>query len=128
MKAIVGMVWWLAAGSCSVVWAQQPQQRIAGIYSNLYYNEEGGDLLGMELLIIPKSSGYVACVQVAEGGSPDVVVVPVSIRGASIEFTMPRNSPYSGAHLSGTITSSGIVLHWPQGDKEVLPRSKSYWQ
>jgi hypothetical protein len=35
----------------------QTTKYVSGIYSNLRYNVEGGDLLGMELLIFPSGSG-----------------------------------------------------------------------
>ena len=54
----------------SVVMAGEPK-RITGIYSNLAYNQEGGDLLGMEVFIIPSDersgNSYTAFVQIAEG-------------------------------------------------------------
>ena len=30
--------------------------KITGIYSNLRFNDEGGDLLGMEILVLPRES------------------------------------------------------------------------
>ena len=110
--------------------APQSGLRVTGIYSSLHYNDEGGDLLGMELLIIPDNSGYVACVQIAEGGSPFVVVVPFVVTGSQVQFTLPPGSIYGGAHLTGSFLSDGakLILHWPQGQQEVLVRGHSYWQ
>jgi len=112
--------------------ALAPQSRfcVTGIYGNLHYNAEGGDLLGMELLIIPDNSGYVACVQIAEGGSPFVVVVPFVVTGSQVQFTLPSGSAYSGTHLTGSFASGGakLILQWPQGQQEVLVRGRSYWQ
>lgn len=104
--------------------------RITGIYSSLHYNDEGGDLTGMELLIIPDHSGYVACVQLAEGGSPLVVVVPFTVTGSRVQFTLPTGSVYGGTHLTGSFVSGGkkLVLQWPQGQQEMLARGRSYWQ
>jgi hypothetical protein len=110
--------------------APQPHFRVTGIYSNLHYNDEGGDLLGMELLIIPDNSSYVACVQIAEGGSPFVVVVPFVVKGSQVQFTLPSGSAYSGTHFTGSFASGGakLILQWPQGPQEVLVRGRSYWQ
>lgn len=105
-----------------------PQAHVSGIYSDLYYNSDGGDLLGMELVIIPNDSGYVACVQIAEGGSPFVIVVPISIIGAKVEFTIPQGSQYGGEHFAGYLSGRKLVLHWAKGQEETLLRGKSYWQ
>ncbi len=41
--------------ACSPAFADGGHEwRVTGIYSSLTYNEEGGDLLGMELLIVPR--------------------------------------------------------------------------
>lgn len=80
----------------------------------------------MELLIVPANSGYVACVQVAEGGAPFVAVVPISISGMQIQFTLPQS--YGGQHITGSFRGTKLVLHWPKGQQEVLSRGKSYWQ
>ena len=106
--------------------APQSHLRVTGIYSNLHYNVEAGDLLGMALLIIPATSGYVACVQVAEGGAPFIAVVPISINGTQVQFTFPPS--YGGQHITGSFSGGKLVLHWPKGQQEVLSRGKSYWQ
>jgi len=113
-------------GFATAALAHESHLRVTGTYSNLRYNGEAGDLLGMELLIIPARSGYVACVQVAEGGAPFVAVVPISVSGTQMQFTMPAS--YGGQHITGSFTGTKLVLHWPQGQQEVLLRGKSYWQ
>src|SRR5690348_11327669 len=80
--------------------AQQSHPRVTGIYSDLHYNS--GDLLGIELLIIPAKSGYEAFVQIAEGDAPYVAVVPVSVEGQGFDFTLPVGSMYSGQHFEGS--------------------------
>src|SRR4029079_6251179 len=60
---------------------------ITGTYSSLYYNEKGGELLGAEVTIIKRAKGYEAEFQVAQGGRPDKVTVPVSVKGNRISFT-----------------------------------------
>ncbi|MHA6204907.1 hypothetical protein ACXU4B_10815 [Dyella soli] len=120
------------------VGAQGVTQRVTGIYSDLHYNKEGGDLLGMELLIVPSDSstkepGYTVFVQIAEGGAPITAVVPLDVRGSKIEFTLPEGDPaYGKMHFVGVMTKSAIVLHSEhgaeKGDVETLTRGKSYWQ
>jgi hypothetical protein len=113
----------------SIASAQNGRPMVSGVYSDLEYNQEGGDLLGMELLIIPSDpSGYRAFVQIAEGGPPYAVIVPLLVEGSRVEFTLPAGSAYSGEHFVGTLSSTKLVLHSPQGKQETLKRGKSYWQ
>ena len=113
----------------SVAFAQNGRPRVSGVYTDLKYNQEGGDLLGMELLIIPSDpSGYRALVQIAEGGPPFAVIVPLLVDGSHVEFTLPAGSAYSREHFVGTLSGTKLVLHSPQGKDETLKRGKSYWQ
>jgi hypothetical protein len=105
--------------------------RVTGIYSNLTYNKEGGDLLGMELLIVPSvgaKPAYSAFVQIAEGGAPFTALVPVKVSGSQIEFTLPTGGAYDGAHFVGTLNDAGLIIRWSHGAEERLKRGKSYWQ
>jgi hypothetical protein len=52
LRLTAALVLCVAATNAGSV-AQTP---ISGIYSNLRYNSEGGDLLGMELLVLPNES------------------------------------------------------------------------
>ena len=123
---LLAIVLFALIGFAGAAAAPQSHARVTGIYSNLQYNAEAGDLLGMELLIIPATSGYVACVQVAEGGAPFVAVVPISISGTQVQFILPPS--YGGQHITGSFSGGKLVLHWPKGQQEVLSRGKSYWQ
>jgi hypothetical protein len=124
------ILWFVAlVALASVASAQNGRPTVSGIYSDLEYNQEGGDLLGMELLIIPSDpSGYRALVQIAEGGPPFAVIVPLLVDGSHVEFTLPAGSAYSGEHFVGTLSSTKLVLHFSQGKEETLKRGKSYWQ
>jgi hypothetical protein len=107
-------------------------QRVTGIYSNLYYNKEGGDLIGMELLILPSGHGpepaYSVFVQIAEGGAPFSALVPLKVTGAQIEFTLPPGGTYDREHFIGTFKRAELVVRWSQGTEEHLKRGRSYWQ
>ena len=106
--------------------------KVSGIYSDLTFNVEGGDLLGMEVLIVPAKSGadprWQAVVQIAEGGSPYCAVVSLTVSGSRIEFTLPTGGTYGGMHFAGTIANDAIQLLTPSGKVERLRRGKSYWQ
>jgi hypothetical protein len=104
--------------------------RVTGTFSSLRYNSEGGDLLGLEILIIPAPGdkvGYIALVQVAEGGAPYSALVPVTVTGTHIEFTFPRDGPYNGMKFSGTVSATDLTGTWSTGNREVLKRGRSYW-
>jgi len=107
-------------------------QKVSGIYSNLKFNKESGDLSGMELLIIPNGKGanleYVVLVQISEGGAPFSALVPLKMVGPKFEFTLPTGRNYDRQHFTGVFKGTGIVIRWSQGDEEHLKRGKSYWQ
>lgn len=106
--------------------------RITGIYSSLSYNEESGDLSGMELLIFPTRQvpdlEYSAFVQVSEGGAPDTSIIPLHVKGNKFEFTFPSGGAYSGRHIFGTFHGSNLEIKWDSGSVDHLKRGKSYWE
>ena len=111
---------------------QAEGQKISGIYSNLHFNEEGGDLLGMEVFLFPSGPrselAYSAFVQIAEGGAPYGVVVQVSVANGHISFSLPAGSVYAGMKFNGIFTDSELVLTDNNGNKEHLKHGNSYWQ
>jgi hypothetical protein len=122
--ALVSPASWAATAATS--------PRISGIYSDLAYNVEGGDLVGVELLVVPTRSDkeplWQAFVQIAEGDAPFCAVVSLAISGAKVAFTLPPGGALGGLHFTGTISSTEIVLTTPGGQIEHLRRGKSYWQ
>ncbi len=102
--------------------------RISGIYSNLTYIEEAGDLVGMELAIVPSGNGYTAFVQIAEGGEPYTALVSFVVRGSEVEFTLPSSPSYPAAHFTGTWSESGLAIRGRDGETEILKRGHSYWE
>jgi hypothetical protein len=99
--------------------------RVSGIYSDLHYNEEAGDLLGTEVWLTPTNSGWHAVVQIAEG-EPDVpVVVFAEVDGANVSFEIPGGDRplrfigrVSDRSLDGTLGHETLSLK----------RGRSYWQ
>ena len=110
----------------------QENFRPSGIYSNLSYSEEGGDLVGMELLIFPAeelaASDYVVFIQIAEGGAPYTALVPLEIRGNEISLVLPSNGSYSKVQLVGNFRGDDLEIRWPHGALEHLKRGHSYWE
>ncbi len=119
----------------TVCWAGPAitQIKVSGIYSDLAYNAEGGDLLGMELLVIPAGEDndglrWNAFFQLSEGEAPYCTVVSLVVRGTKVEFTLPPGGAFGGRRYTGTISGTEIALTSPGGQVEHLHRGKSYWQ
>ena len=104
--------------------------RPTGTYSNMYYNAEGGDVLGDEIKIVYTRKGYQGVVQFAEGEPEELVIVSIEVSGTSISFSVPNSSPYAG-QFNGTIENGTLKgeFHFKTGgvDKVELKKGKSYW-
>lgn len=102
--------------------------KVTGIYSDLAFNKESGDVLGEELLIVFSREGYYVVFQSSEGEPIAPVVIPAKIDGQKISFTLPANmaergkfiGKFSRNWLIGKFQGSGQELH--------LKRKNSYWQ
>ena len=116
------------------VMAAEKAVHVTGIYSDLRYNEESGDLSGTEIFIVTAADGYAAFVQAAEGEPGVAVVVPVKVSQDRISFTVPK--PSSGAGIyKGRISATGFlgtVVTTYNGKAHSstvqLRRKNSYWQ
>jgi hypothetical protein len=99
---------------------------MTGTFSDMYFNEEGGDLLGTEVRIVVGKDGYQATVQLAEGGPSDLMVVDVQTSGDSVRFKLPSGERFEGRvtakYLRGQFVDTGGP---PQVVK--LARGRSYW-
>jgi hypothetical protein len=110
----------------SIAAAAPSQPRVAGIYSNLEYNEGGGDVLGIEVLLMPTVKGWYAVVQQAEGEPSVPVVVPAIVKADRVTFQLPE-----GAMFAGRVTVRGLEGEWVSNlshRRLVLRRGRSYWQ
>ena len=113
------------------VHAQQFQQ-IAGIYTDMRYVAEAGDLLGIEIFIVPSEGAqqYVAFVQEAEGVPTEPVVVPVIQKNGRISIA----AKFNGANwkFDGTITKMAfdgtLTIDAGKPERIHLRRKKSYWE
>ncbi len=105
---------------------------VTGVFSTFRLSEKSGDIVGAEIHIVPNPKGYSAIVQGSEGAPGFPEVVPVSVKGNTITFTI---SPSSASGLPpgkyiGRVTREGLLLDGPtESFKEYkMPRKKSYWQ
>jgi hypothetical protein len=108
----------------------QKQFRVTGTYTNMYYNAEGGDVIGDEIRIVQTRNGYQGVIQFAEGEPEELVIVGVEVVGAKISFSVPDSSPYAGK-FTGIIEKEILKgeFKFKNGgtDKVELKRGKSYW-
>ncbi len=112
--------------------AVPPTTKVTGIYSNLHYIAEAGDVLGAEILIVfGGEQGYFAILQCAEGSPSKPVVVAAIVHGMEVEFA-PHEDPNSHcpkAKFNGTVTSVGLRGKFEGTDYPgLLKRKQSYWQ
>jgi hypothetical protein len=123
----------------SVTSAGAAEPRPTGVFTDLTYNVDGGDLTGVEILILPGiGSGFRAFVQIAEGAAPFAALVPVTITGDSVEFQISDYAAIPGLRFAGKYDAGGISGRWYNGSKQIdsfggrsvehLRRGKSYWQ
>ncbi len=129
-RVYLGLTLVLVTLSVCAVEAPARTLKVSRIYSDLSYNVEGGDLLGMEVLIVPAEGDarWNAFVQIAEGGAPYCVLVPLTVDGNKIKFTLPPRGSNKGLSFAGTISAGEMNLRVPDGPDEHLRRGKSYWQ
>ena len=103
----------------------QPRVRVTGIYSDMRYIQQAGDVLGTEVFIVADDGGYSAVVQIAQGIPAVPVVVPATVKGITVSFSLPD------VKFDGHVTRTALVgtLRSALGSAPVsLRRGKSYWQ
>jgi len=103
--------------------------KYTGTFSSITYNEESGDLSGIELRIIFTKKGYSGMLQICEGGAGNLIIVQPTIEKGNIRFSI-ADKLYSGG-FDGFIRADGIhgkfTFSGNVGSVEFLPRKKSYW-
>ena len=104
---------------------QTARVRITGMFTDMRYIAEAGDLVGTEVFIVAGARGYVGVVQFAEGAPVDPVVVPLTVKGTAVTF----EAPILGQTLkfNGHVTERALVGTFGI-EQLTLPRRASYWQ
>lgn len=128
MKTIVIALVFAANASAA---ALEEVARITGTFSSLAYNDESGDLGGMEISIVYGGGNHYAVVQCSEGSPGIPFVAEIQVQGSRIRFTLPKDSA-SGcpeATYNGIVSSEGLRGQFAGlGEPELLRRKSSYWQ
>lgn len=109
----------------------QTRTKITGVYSNLEYIKENGDVVGMEINIVYSTDGtkgqHYALVQEAEGVPTPPVLVQVSVNKDEIEFSI--SSQQSKRTFRGKIGKKELVGKFDGKVESIhLKRKKGYWQ
>lgn len=116
--------------------AEEAKPHITGIYSDLYYNVEGGDLLGTEIFVVyADNDKFAAFIQSWAGSAYPPVIVPVKVTGDAISFAVPAPSGAQGLY-KGRINKNGfdgtVTRRLADGSSKSEPihlkRKQSYWQ
>lgn len=103
--------------------------RVTGMYSNMHFATE--DVIGVEVFIVYSRNEYQAVVQCSEGAMGVPQVVPLSVSGSSVSFTI--TSELSGCPTSsfkGVVNKSGLqgTFAGTENYPGFLKRGRSYWQ
>lgn len=112
-----------------------PAARVPGIYSDLTYNNESGDLHGTEIFIVVAPGDnevrYVVFFQSWGEGGFDPIAIPAKVDGDSVSFIVPPPSVFAGEY-KGRVSKSGFdgSYHLDNGSTSPihLKRKKSYWE
>lgn len=100
-----------------------------GTYSTLAYNDESGDLNGLEITIVPTDGGLVASVQIAEDGINELHLAKIKESAGVMQFSI-RLDDGSVIDLSmkcAPQSCSGEYTWGKAKEKFTLPKSNSYW-
>jgi hypothetical protein len=102
--------------------------KVTGLFSNMTYNREGSDVLGMEIFIVYSARGYFVVYQSSEGEPSAPVILPANVSGSSVRFVIPPAIDSRGA-FQGTVGTAELAGTF-SGNRETvhLPRKGSYWQ
>lgn len=99
-----------------------------GTFSSMYFNEEGGDLLGIELKIVLTDNGYQGVFQQGQGVASELSIVKPIIQGNSIIIPFFEGDKKVG-EFKGLYTDFGIIPK-DQTNQDWwwrLKRQPSYW-
>jgi hypothetical protein len=129
-RLALGLMGLLAVGPGQERHAQQ-SSRVTGTYTNMYYNREGGDVLGEELkIVLTQGEQYEGALQFAEGEPEHLIVVGIEFTGNRISFSIPDADAHAG-RFSGILDNGAIrgQFKFNRGGVEdvVLKKGKSYW-
>lgn len=120
--------------ACLVACASTPaggagsRGKLTGVYSDMQYNDQGGDVVGVEIFLVMAEGRYYAVYQSSEGEPAVPVVLPADVTGSGVTFQVPASVDARGT-FTGTIGTDGLTGTFSGNQQRVvLKRRPSYWQ
>lgn len=96
--------------------------RVTGIYSDMRYIPQAGDVIGTEVHVLYARDKFYVLFQNARGEPDPPILVPASVNGSTLAFEVPSEGRFTG-------TVSATELTGRLGATELrLSRGKSYWE
>ena len=131
-RKLLGVVFVLMLSFClkQTIDAQSTRM-VTGTYTNMYYHQAGGDVIGQELkIVMVQGGGYQGALQFAEGEPGDLLIVDVTVTGNRITFSVPDADAHAGQF--GGELRNGVIqgeFRYRTGgvEKVALKKGKSYW-
>jgi hypothetical protein len=107
--------------------------RLTGIYSDMEFNPESGDVVGLEVILVFSRDGYFVVFQNSEGSPSVPIVAPAKVEAGKIQFEGAIGdgvSTFNGEVLEGVLVGefSGGVLNKDGQRLFLLRKKQSYWQ
>ena len=109
-------------------WLTQEYAVFAGLYSNVKFVEEAGDLVGAELLLIPQADGLGGILTLYEGVPGNIYALTnVQIKNRAIRFAILTSEGIQ--NFTGQLSSDNIIIRKvnhesPETDSIALPKQK----
>jgi hypothetical protein len=117
----------LAALFLGVSYADENPVKITGIFSDMEFISESGDVLGQEVIIGFSRDGYYVVFQESEGVPSIPIVTLAKVTGSSITFKLSPTNPAD--EFRGIISEKELVGAFQNHGKTYrLKRKNSYWQ
>jgi len=135
MKHLKALIAFTILLSCiAPVTVEAASIKVTGVYSDMHLEKKSGDVLGIEIVIVYSTKGYMVTFQSSEGVPSVPITVSARISGNDIEFTLPPSEGYSGV-FKGKIGRNELRGQFENGQlnnksEQIirLKRGKSYWQ
>ena len=116
---------------CAMALSADGQTRVqpTGIFSDMRYIKEAGDVVGTEIFVTYSVDQYWAQVQFAEGSPFDPMLVKANVVGNKLSFDFPAESPILRGHFEAELRRDGL-MGGIDGARDTfnLKRRNSYWQ
>ena len=102
--------------------------KITGLFSDMTFHSDTGDVLGMEVFLVYSNRGYIAIYQSSEGEPSVPIVLPAKVNGNAVSFQIPPEVDGRGSFV-GTVSNNELVGSFSgNGQRVHLKRKPSYWQ